>query len=298
LASVQLFLQLDRAGVHVLPKHYYTPLPDHAWLRANQELWRKRSSLIGIAWDLDAQVAWLEDTCRVHVREVAGLDHYREVVSRQVGLGYGPIESQILHCVIRRHKPATIVEIGSGVSTACILHATGFNKREGPAETQVVCIEPHPRDAFRELRDVRHIEASCQSVCVTEFESLRAGDLLFIDSTHAVKVGSDVVRIYLDIIPRLPPGVLIQIHDIYLPYLYPRDVLESYFGWQETVLVQALLTNNERLSVLAATSALHYDRQGQLRELFPDYRPEEGCEGIASNRGAGHFPSSLWLITG
>jgi hypothetical protein len=309
-ASYKSFLLLDRVGVHVLPKHYYTPLPDYAWLRRNQSLWMKRSALVGVAWDLDRQLQWMEETCLPFYGEVRGLAFYRDVVERQLGPGYGPIESQVLHCVVRRYAPATIVEIGSGVSTACMLRAIDCNVREGKPASRLVCVEPFPRPALRNLSRVTHIEAPCQAVDAEVFESLRAGDLLFIDSSHAVKVGSDVVRIYLDIIPRLPAGVLIHIHDIYLPYLYSRHVLDTYFGWQETVLVQALLTHNARLKVLAAESALHYDRREELRALLSDYAPQEDREGlparadVALARGVdaidpavGHFPSSLWLVT-
>ena len=164
-------------------------------------------------------------------------------------------------------------------------------------------IEPYPRAAFRGITGVTHIEATCQAVDASVFETLRAGDMLFVDSSHAVKVGSDVVRIYLEIIPRLATGVLVHIHDIYLPYLYSRHVLETYFGWQETVLVQALLTNNPRLTILAAESALHYDRRAEMCALFPDYRPQRDREGLraaglnGSDDSAGHFPCSLWLVT-
>ena len=131
--------------------------------------------------------------------------------------------------------------------------------------------------------------------------------MLFIDSSHAVKVGSDVVRIYLDIIPKLAKGVLIHIHDIYLPYLYCPHVLETYFGWQETVLVQALLTNNSALKVLASESALHHERQDEMRRVLSDYRPQSDREGFdrfqalhgidRAKREEGHFPNSLWLTT-
>jgi hypothetical protein len=307
-ASYKSFLLLDRMGVHVLPKHYYTPLPDYAWLRRNERLWLKRSSLVGISWDLARQTRWLDGTCRPYYDEIRGLAFYRDVVAKQLGPGYGPIESQVLHCVLRRHAPGTIVEIGSGVSTACMLHAIEFNTRQGKRSSRLVCVEPFPRPAFRGLPHVTHIEAPCQAVDASVFESLGAGDLLFIDSSHADKVGSDVVRINLDIIPLLPAGVLIHIHDIYLPYLYSRHVLDTYFGWQETVLVQALLAHNPRLNVLAALSALHYDRRGDLRRILSDYAPQADREGLPAALDADyepaahpsderHFPSSLWLIT-
>jgi hypothetical protein len=299
-ASYKSFLLLDRMGVHVLPKHYYTPLPDYAWLRRNEALWLRRSELAGIDWDLDEQMRWVQDTCRPYYQEVAGLELYRDLTSRQLGPGYGAIESQILHCVVRRYCPPAIVEIGSGVSTACMLHAAALNEREGKPASRITCIEPYPRAAFRGLSGMTHIEATCQAVDASVFDRLRAGDMLFVDSSHAVKVGSDVVRIYLEIIPRLATGVLVHIHDIYLPYLYSRHVLETYFGWQETVLVQALLTHNPRLTILAAQSALHYDRRAEMCALLSDYRPQHDREGLRADGGndaAGHFPCSLWLVT-
>ena len=308
-ASYKSFLLLDRMGVHVLPKHYYTPLPDYAWLRRNEPLWMKRSALVGIAWDLDRQMRWLEETCAPYYREVAGLAFYRDVATKELGPGYGPIESQVLHCVLRRYAPRAIVEIGSGVSTACMLNGVEHNRRDAKRTSRIVCVEPFPRRAFRGLPEVMHIEAPCQAVDPAVFESLRAGDMLFIDSSHAVKVGSDVVRIYLDIIPRLPGGILIHIHDIYLPYLYSRHVLDTYFGWQETVLVQALLAHNSHLKVLAALSALHYDRRERMSSVLTDYDPQPDREGLPAGAASApgserngvpterHFPCSLWLIT-
>jgi hypothetical protein len=121
---------------------------------------------------------------------------------------------------------------------------------------------------------------------------------LFIDSSHAVKIGSDVVHLCLNVIPRLPPGVFIHIHDICLPYVYNRDALENYLGWQETALVHALLINNAGLEVLCCLSALHYDVPERLAAILKDYVPQANNEGLRpSPRAPGHFPSSLWLRT-
>ena len=224
------FLLLDRVGVHLLPKHYYSPVPDYAWLCANQEVWTKPSSLPGVAWNLDLQFDWLTETCHEYYREIAGLEYFCSLTKREWGLGYGPIESQILHCFIRRWKPQRIVEIGSGVSTRCMLHAAEMNRAEGAAQPDIICIEPFPSAALRQTKSIRLIPELCQTVPASVFAGLSSGDLLFIDSSHAVKIGSDVIRIYLDIIPQLAPGVFIHLHDVYLPYLYPRDALLSHSG--------------------------------------------------------------------
>ena len=292
------FSMLDRAGVHVMPKHYYTPVPDCTWLRENEPLWIGRSSLDGIHWDLAEQFAWLQDVCQPYYGEVAGLKSYYSFTQNGSGPGYGEIESQVLHCFVRRFAPANIIEIGSGVSTMCMLEAAGFNQRDGKCAPRITCVEPFPSQNLRQRKEVELIPQFCQQVPLSLFDRLSAGDLLFIDSTHAVKVGSDVMRIYLEIIPHLPAGVFLHIHDVYLPYAYPRDVFSMPYWWQETALLMALLTNNSRLSVLTCLSALHYDYPQQMQKLLTDYRPAPNREGLAvSPSDPGHFPASIWLKT-
>src|SRR5262249_20234712 len=142
------------------------------------------------------------------------------------------------------------------------------------------------------------IEQVCQAVPEAVFARLGPGDLLFIDSSHAVKIGSDVLAIYLDIVPKLGPDIYIHIHDISLPYLHSPDALDDYFGWQETALVLALLTHNERMAVLACMAALCQDHPRELAGFMPDFRPRSLIDGISPNSNAeGHYPSSLWLKT-
>jgi hypothetical protein len=297
-ASFRLFTILDRGGLHVLPKHYYTPVPDYHWLKRNKQLWTRRTSLAGVHWDLDEQLGWLAQICLPYYHEVEGLGFYEQSAASGVGAGFGAIESQMLHCFIRSNAPRQIVEIGSGVSTACLVHAAKLNKKEGRSWPRIVCIEPYPRKAFYRIENICHLKEPCQTVSASTFEELKAGDLLSVDSSHSLRVGSDVLRIYLDIIPRLAPGVFIHIHDIFLPYLYQRSVLFNYFAWQETSLLTALLINNQHLSILACLSALHYDRTEKMMQIFRDYKPRRGTAGLdESSEPTGHFPASLWLRT-
>ncbi|HEX5236182.1 MAG TPA: class I SAM-dependent methyltransferase [Silvibacterium sp.] len=295
---LQAFSALDRAGLHVIPKHYYSPVPDCAWLRRNQPLWTRRSSLTGIHWDLAEQFSWLADICEPYYAEVSGLKFYNLLTQNRSGPGYGPVESQVLHCFIRTYAPAGIVEIGSGVSTMCMLEAARLNQRDGKRESKITCVEPFPSEKLRSSNEIHLLPQLCQQVPASYFEHLSGGDLLFIDSTHAVKVGSDVLRIYLEIVPRLPAGVFIHIHDIFLPYAYPRNVFTRPFWWQETALLIALLVNNSKLKVLSCLSALHYDYAPQMQALMSDYLPARDNEGIlVSDEPSGHFPSSIWLQT-
>jgi hypothetical protein len=146
------FSMLDRAGVHVMPKHYYTPVPDCAWLKDNESLWIGRSSLTGIHWDLAQQFAWLKDVCDPYYGEVAGLKPYYPVTQNGSGRGYGEIESQVLHCFVRRYAPANIIEIGSGVSTMCMLEAPASISATANAFRKSPASSPSPARACATAR--------------------------------------------------------------------------------------------------------------------------------------------------
>ncbi len=285
----------ERARVHVQPVHYYSDIPDRRWLRANKRLWAKRMLPIGQPWDLDAQLHWLEERCAPYLREVMGLDAFEQDAGAGFGPGYGPIEAQVLHCVMRHDAPRRVIEVGSGVSTATMLRAIGRNTDEGRASSAVTCVEPHPHDSLRRL-DVELIAQPAQAVDLDVFLRLEAGDLLFIDSTHAVRTGSEVIRLYLEVLPKLRPGVLVHIHDIYLPYTFHPNVLGELFDWQETALLTALLTGNASLEILTCLSTLTVDRSSQLQAILPDLRPRHLEAGVQT-KGDGHYPASLWLRT-
>jgi hypothetical protein len=193
-------------------------------------------------------------------------------------------------------KPKRIIEVGGGVSTACMLHAVQVNSSEGSPECELTCIEPFPTPALSETLGIEMVPSMVQTLPGSFFDRLQAGDILFIDSSHAVKTGSDVPYLYLEVLPRLKPGVLIHIHDISLPYLYQRDVLGQFFDWQETSLLLALLKGNASLHVLCCLSALHYDLTAELQMLLPDYRPQPDLpDGLSPAVAIGHFPTSIWL---
>jgi predicted O-methyltransferase YrrM len=254
--------------------------------------------LTGIDWNLDHQGEWLQTLCGLCYHEVQGLDFFREATGHRYGPGYGALESQVLHCFLRSQRPRRVIEVGSGVSTACMLHAAELNAKDGFCETGITCIEPYPARYLLSTNKIVLMQKQIQEVSATFFDQLNSGDLLFIDSSHAVKPGSDVVKICLEVIPRLRPGIIIHIHDIFLPFTYSRDVLNSYFGWQETSMLLALLKGNTNLRVLCCLSALHYDRREELKQILSDYRPqEESGPGLVSPDTPGFFPSSLWLLT-
>jgi predicted O-methyltransferase YrrM len=290
-----------RLGVHILPVHYYTPVSDIIQLEASREVWARRSELPGIHVDLDEQVKNLRAICLPYQAEYAGNATYKYAVEHAFGPGYGYIEAEALHGVIRHFKPRQVIEIGSGVSTWCMLHALNLNRAETGADFAVTCVEPYPSERLKTLEGIKLIDRFVQRVPFDDgFSSLGKDDVLFIDSSHAVKPGSDVNYLLLEILPRLAPGVIVHVHDIYLPYDYPRHVLSTFFHWMETSLLRAFLTHNPKVEIIFCESMLHYDRPDALKEVFPEYRRQPDVDGIGTNRpfefaSDDHFPSSIYL---
>ena len=291
-----------RFGVYVLPAHYYVPVANIHELARTRSRWARKSTLPGIDSALDEQVNALTKMCLPFQSEYAGGSLYRDACARGFGQGFGEIEAEALYAVVRYLKPATIVEIGAGVTSACIASAITANSREGGRRTRHVIIDPRPSEPVCALPLVELHRHDVQDMPFEIFNQLSAGDLLFIDSSHAVRPGSDVNFLVLEVLPRLRSGVVIHFHDVFLPYDYPRDVLKSVFHWQETSLLRAYLTENPRTRIVFCMSHLHYDRPDALTRVFPDYRRADDVDGIAADPALEqgipervHFPASIYV---
>ena len=299
--SLVLYKVGTRLGIHVVPVHYYTPLASPRDLKKSKEIWAKKSSLPGIAIDLDEQAGNLKKICLPFQDEYLGNQIYLEAINGQYGPGYGYIEAQAFHGVLRQSKPKRVIEVGSGVSTYCALQALKKNKEEKGVDFSITCIEPYPSDALKAHAEIKLISDFVQKVSAETFLVLESNDILFVDSSHTVKPGGDVNYLFLEIFPRLKPGVIVHVHDIYLPYDYPRTVLDSYLQWMETSLLRAFLINNQKVRIIFCLSQLHYDRKEVLREVFPEYQPQKDENGLRVEQKhpfdeqAGHFPSSIYF---
>ncbi len=294
-----IFKLFSKIGWFVFPNHYYSPISDVNKLEKSKEVWAKKSDLPGIQVDLNQLVTNLREICLPYQKEFVGNKNYLKAVENHFGPGYGFIEAQALHGFIRSKKPKRIIEVGSGVSTSCMLKAIETNKEETKSSCLVTCIEPFPSEKINALQDVDLIKKKVQTVPVSTFEELSAGDLLFIDSSHTVRPGGDVNYLILEVLPRLSSGVFVHFHDIYLPYDYPRNVLNTYFQWMETSLLRAFLINNEKVRIVFCLSQLHYDRQEELKKVFPDYIPANDQDGLEietnTDPNKRHFPASIFL---
>src|SRR5690606_1476141 len=149
---------------------------------------------------------------------------------------FPPHDAHALYTLLRLVRPKQIVEVGSGWSTTVTLAAIA----DGSLDTSVTCIEPYPRPFLRELASgpvgptLR--EERLETAPLEVFEALGSGDVCFIDSSHVAKTGSDVVHAMLTVIPRLAPGVIVHVHDIFIPEDYPEGWVRSGFNWNEQYL--------------------------------------------------------------
>ncbi|MFO1150932.1 MAG: class I SAM-dependent methyltransferase [Alsobacter sp.] len=186
------------------------------------------------------------------------------------------LDAAAAYAIVRRAAPARIVEVGSGHSTRFLARAVA----DGGLATRITCIDPAPRAAIAAL-DVTHVPAVLAGADPALFAGLAAGDVLFIDSSHIAMPGTDVDRLVLDVLPRLPAGVLLHVHDILLPDAYPPDW--DWRGYNEQTVIGALLAGGGWEIVFAS----HY----AATRLAPDVAAAVGDLLLLP----GAFETSLWL---
>lgn len=293
----RLFRLLQRAGIDFLPHHFYSAVPNLADLERRGD-WRKPRSMYAIAHnDVDAQVALLSEWLVPNAGYLQTHSVHRDAfIGGDDDGGYGEIEADVLFGFIATCKPKRVIQVGCGVSTAIILAAAA---KVGYAPA-VVCIEPYPSVFLVEAEKKGQIQLVSKPAQLVDYDfiaDLDAGDLLFIDSTHAVKPGSEVNYLIHEVLPRLRPSVWVHFHDIYFPYDYARDTLSGDMLFpQESTLLYAFLSGNTRYKVEAALSMIHYQRADALRVLLPKYEASGQVDGLGTGMGK-HFPSSAWLRT-
>ena len=272
-----LWRYVESQGYHVTPVHFYQPIPDTQKL---DETYRAESAMAGIEWHETAQLQLLSQSFPKYAAEYQEFfDAFRSDANfagkRLEFMGHDP---HIYHCMIRHFQPKVVIEVGGGFSTCVAANAARLN-----SDTRVIAVEPYPNDYLQSLAgEIQHVKQRAQAIELEFFDQLQANDILFIDSSHVVKTGSDVCYLVLEVLPRLSKGVIVHFHDIFLPFDYPREWLEQrHLFWNEQYLVQAFLMHNQRVRILLANSFMGKRHRALLEQTFP------GSEGI----GGG----SLWL---
>ena len=281
-------------GFHLLPKwDFYLPIPDEADL--GDAFWEKRSEMVGVDMNEGYALGLLKDVFPAPVsefRETFPLHQSDDSTAFYLINGsFMAIDAQVYYSFIRHLRPKRIVEIGSGRSTQVAAAACLRNAKEGGEAPHLTAIEPFPALLLKEglpgLSDL--IVDKVQNVDMEVFTSLEAGDILFIDSTHALREGGDVQLEYCEILPRLAPGVVVHIHDISLPKPYPRTYFEvSHHYWNEQYLLQAFLAFNSRFEVIWPGNYMMLKHPDRICEVFPEYHAMR--EAFPQSE-----PSSFWI---
>lgn len=239
----------DGWGYHIRPIHYYEPLPDFRSITSEQLNRRREFPSIDFRWEQQLRL----------LNELA--DYSAEL--QQIDDSYF---DAVYYSLIRHLRPKRIVEIGSGYSTRVADQALRHN-----GEGRLTCIEPHPDERLNGLRlKVDLIQKRVEEIDVEFFSCLDANDVLFIDSSHTVKFGSDVCYEFLEVLPALRPGVWVHVHDIFFPHDYPAEwLLKRRLALNEQYLLEAFLSFNRDFEVALANHWLTLDHQSAVKELWP-----------------------------
>lgn len=181
---------------------------------------------------------------------------------------FGAGDAELYYLLIRNRKPKRMIEIGSGYSTQLCLLALEKNKAEG-FDCALTCIEPFEMPFLDTIAGITVVRNQVEQVSLDLFQSLEAGDILFIDSSHIIRPGNDLLFIYFQILPKLKKGVLIHIHDIFTPRHYPQEWLTQKMRfWNEQYLLEAFLYNNEGFKILFAANHLVKTNFEAAKELL------------------------------
>lgn len=271
---------------------YYSPVPDLRRLRQNRARWSRPSELAGLKIDMAQMKSFWKCLSGSFLGEFESLPAYAELKAASYGEGYTPLDAMTLYFLLRHYGPKRYLEVGAGLSTYYALRAAAQNGVEG-RPMEINCIEPFPHEKLRSLSGINLVEKEVQEAGNSLFEALSAGDVLFIDSTHVLKIDGDVCYLYLEILPRLNKGVIVHIHDIPFPYNTPFPPETWVFErgwpvfWTEAMMLQAFLCHNSEFQIRLSLPMIRFEDEDFIRQSVRNYDQRKGP-------GPDTF-SSIWL---
>lgn len=281
LGGVVEELQTARRVFAIPPGHFYSPIPapEEIDRDAGRLFNRWPRDLPGVNLNEDKQLALLSHLSAYYA-ELPFSEH--KAKDRRYFFEnpmYSYSDAICLYGMIRHVRPRRIVEVGSGHSS-CVMLDT--NERFFKSSIRCTFIEPHPERLLSLLapEDKDRIElvtSRVQDVDIARFRDLESNDVLFVDSSHVVKVGSDVNYIVSEVLPALRVGVYVHFHDIFYPFEYPREWIETGRYWTEGYLLRAFLAYNSAFEIVLFNTFLeHFHRDRFVAQMPLCLRNEGG----------------------
>lgn len=266
-----LFLFNQKLGFHITRNHFYHPIPDTRLL--NDELWIN-DEISGVKLDQNRFLDMLSEFS-VYKDEYDQFTKLATSSPHQYFSNNGSfqaVDGDVYYCMIRNFKPKRIIEVGSGFSTYLAAQALLKNEEEDGTKGQLISIDPYPNQTIKKGFPglSKLIESKVEDLDISIFKTLQNNDILFIDSSHVLKIGSDVQYEYLKLLPNINKGVLVHIHDIFLPLEYPKDwIFKHHRFWNEQYLLQAFLSFNNVFEILWPGHYMSIYFLDKLKKVFP-----------------------------
>ena len=279
-------------GMDLVIRHYYSPIPNPEDFGPG--FWEESSGLRGVQIDKATCLGMLEQIFPNYVDEFRDRYPLKKPDNDFSGFYlingvYMAVDAHAYYAIVREFQPDRIIEIGSGMSTQVAVDAMAQNAKEGRIGT-ITSIEPYPSDFLRSVTSIELVESKLQRIDLSLFSTLKANDILFIDSTHVLREGNDVQLEYLEILPRLNDGVIVHIHDISLPKRYPKVYFDTSLYWNEQYLLQAFLAFNHRFEIIWPGNYMMVNYPDQMLSAFPEI--VEMRKDFPSSE-----PSAFWMRT-
>ena len=265
---------------HVPPGHFYSPLVDPAHVRQYEKAIFDidQKEIPGIDLQEEKQVDLLEKFLPFYNELPFAEDKQANHRYYYENEYYSYTDAIFLHCMMRHLQPKNIIEIGSGFSSAMMLDT---NQLFFDQQIKLTFIEPYAdrlRSTLQPDDNIDLLEKNIQDVPLDSFSLLQENDILFVDTSHVVKTGSDVNHILFNIIPHLQKGVYIHFHDIFFPFEYPKEwVLDMNRGWNEDYLLKAFLMYNSAFEVRLFSTFLHHYHADWFKAHMPLTVKNEGA---------------------
>jgi hypothetical protein len=272
------------------PGHFYSPVPDPRELARDHrhgQVWPAQPrETPGIDWNDDVQLQWCErlaaqERLAFDERPPAGDDGVTYFMANSQ---YPGLDAWVLEGLLRHLRPRRLIDVGAGHSTRVIARV---NRELLSGAMAVTSIDPHPAAGLADLPGAGDVRPVCvQDAPLDVFAELGDGDVLFVDSSHVAKTGSDVVWLFQEVLPRLRSGVFVHLHDMFVPWDYPEPWVAEGRGWNELYVARAFLAFNDAFAVQLAVQHLLAHHRAALGRALP------ALEDPAIRHWGG---SSLWL---